>query len=221
MPSKWSNVIKEPEGTLALESWEAVDLEEERLAKERAEQEKELPHDCSQLQQEAYDSGVESGKQKGRAEVQGPADAEVSRALDIVAQVEQVRLKSAKQAESDIVELALAMARKVIHHEVSLDPDIVVTQVREIISTIIEAGVIRVLVHPDEVERLQTFRPSFAGADGNPVQLSIEGDETIQAGGCIIESSQYFINASIEKQLEAIWQEMLVSDAEIDPPSTS
>ena len=203
---------------MAIESWEALDLEEERLAKERAEQEKEPPHDCSQLQQEAYESGVASGKQQGRAEVQGPAEVELARALNMVAQVEQVRLASAKQAESDILELALAMARKVIHREVSLDPDIVVMQVRQIIATIIETGVIRVLVHPSEVAHLQTFRPSFAGADGNPVQLSIDGDETIQPGGCIIESSQYFINATIEKQLEAIWQEMLVSDAEIDPP---
>ncbi len=221
MPSKWSKIIKELEGGVAIESWEALDLEEERLAKERAEQEQEPPHDCSLLQQEAYDSGVELGKQQGRAEVQGPAEAEIARALNIVAQVEQVRLESAKQAESDIVELALAMARKVIHREASLDPDIVVTQVREIIATIIEAGVIRVLVHPGEVEYLQTFRPSFAGADGNPVQLSINGDETIQPGGCIIESSQYFINAAIETQLEALWQEMLMSDAEIDPPPAS
>ncbi len=221
MANRWSKVIKEPEGVLTIETWEALDLEEERLAKERAEQEKEPPHDCSQLQQEAHASGVETGRIQGRAEVQGPADAEIQRALGIVAQVEQLRVESAKQAESDIVELALSMARKVIHREASLDPDIVVAQVREIISSIAEKGLIRVLVHPGAVEYLQTFRPSYVGADGTPVQLSIEPDETIQPGGCIIESSQYFINATIEKQLEAIWQEMMTSDAEIDTPATS
>lgn len=217
MANRWSRIIKEPEGVLAIESWEALDLEEERLAQERAEQEKEPPHDCSQLQQDAH----AAGRTQGRAEVQGPADAEIQRALGMVAQVEQLRIQSAKQSESDIVELALAMARKVIHREASLDPDIVVAQVREIISSIAEKGLIRVLVHPGDVEYLLTFRQSFVGADGTPVQLSIEPDKTIQPGGCIIESSQYFINATIEKQLEAIWQEMIASDAEIDPPSTS
>ncbi|MFB3146987.1 MAG: FliH/SctL family protein [Nitrospirales bacterium] len=217
MANRWSRIIKEPEGVLAIESWEALDLEEERLAQERAEQEKEPPHDCSQLQQDAH----AAGRTQGRAEVQGPADAEIQRALGMVAQVEQLRIQSAKQSESDIVELALAMARKVIHREASLDPDIVVAQVREIISSIAETGLIRVLVHPGDVEYLLTFRQSFVGADGTPVQLSVEPDETIPPGGCIIESSQYFINATIEKQLEAIWQEMIASDAEIDPPSTS
>ncbi len=217
MANRWSRIIKEPEGVLAIESWEALDLEEERLAQERAEQEKEPPHDCSQLQQDAR----AAGRIQGRAEVQGSADAEIQRALGMVAQVEQLRIQSAKQSESDIVELALAMARKVIHREASLDPDIVVVQVREIISSIVEKGLIRVLVHPGDVEYLLTFRQSFVGADGTPVQLSIEPDETIQPGGCIIESSQYFINATIEKQLEAIWQEMIASDVEIDPPSTS
>ena len=197
MANRWSRIIKEPEGVLAIESWEALDLEEERLAQERAEQEKELPHDCSQLQQDAHASGVEAGRIQGRAEVQGSADAEIQRALGMVAQVEQLRIQSAKQSESDIVELALAMARKVIHREASLDPDIVVVQVREIISSIVEKGLIRVLVHPGDVEYLLTFRQSFVGADGTPVQLSIEPDETIQPGGCIIESSQYFINATI------------------------
>jgi len=191
------------------------------LAKERAEKEKAPPHDCSQLQRDAYRSGVEAGRKQGREEVQGPAQVEIQRALQIVAQVEQLRLDSVRQAESDIVELALAMARKVIHREVTLDPDIVVAQVREIISSIAEKGLIRVLVHPDEVEHLQSVRPSFAGADGKAIRMSIEPDEAIQAGGCIIESSQYFINATFEKQLEAIWQEMLVSDAEIELPSTS
>ena len=217
MANRWSRIIKEPEGVLAIENWEALDLEEERLAQERAEQEKEPPHDCSQLQQDAH----AAGRIQGRAEGQGPADAEIQRALGMVAQVEQLRIQSAKQSESDIVELALAMARKVIHREASLDPDIVVVQVREIISSIVEKGLIRVLVHPGDVEYLLTFRQSFVGADGTPVQLSIEPDETIHPGGCIIESSQYFINATIEKQLEAIWQEMITSDAEIDPPATS
>jgi flagellar assembly protein FliH len=221
MPSRWSRVIKEVQGPLAIECWEALDLDEERLAKERAEQEQEPPHDCSQLQQEAYESGVEAGRVKGRAEVQGPAEAEMKRALDMVGQIDQLRVGLAQQAESDIVELALAMARKVIHREASLDPEIVVTQVREIISSIAEKGLIRVLVHPSEVEHLQSFRDSLSGADGKPVQLSIDSDETIQVGGCIVESSQYFINATTEKQLEAIWQEMLVSDAEIDSSSTT
>lgn len=222
MANKWSKVIKdEPQGSLAIESWEALDLDEERLAKERAEQEQIPQHDCSQLQREAYESGVEAGQIQGRAEVQGPAEAEVQRAVNLVSQVEQLRMDSARQAESDIVELALAMARKVIHREAALDPDIVVSQVREIISSIAEQGLIRVLVHPNEVEHLQTFRTTFTGADGKPVQLSIESDDTIESGGCMIESSQYFINATIEQQLEALWQEMIAADVEIDPPPTS
>ena len=113
------------------------------------------------------------------------------------------------------------MARKVIHREAALDPDILVIQVRDIISRIAEQGLIRVLVHPNEMEHLQTFRPTFTGADGEPVQLSIEPDETINPGGCMIESNQYFINATIEQQLEALWQEMIAADVESNSPSTS
>ncbi len=221
MPNKWSRVIKEPSGSQAIEPWEMVDLEAERLAREEANKEKEPPHDCSLLQQEAFEAGVQVGIQQGRDEAKGPAEAEMKRAMDLVTQVEQLRLDAARQAESDIVELAMAVARKVVHREAAIDPDIVVTQVHRIITCMAEKGLICVRVNPKEVDHLQSFDSSFTGADGKRVRLRIEGDENIQLGGCVVDSSQYFIDATLEKQLEEIWLEMMMSHARAEPPPAS
>ena len=216
MPSKWCKVIKEQSDGFSIENWKAVDLEEERLAQEQAEKEKAPPHDCTQLQQEAFEAGVQAGLAQGREEARKPAEREVQRALSLVAQTEQIRLGSAHQAEFNVVELALAMAKKIIHREVSLDTGIILEQVRQLIQSVEEKGLITVRAHPSEIERLQSFRAFVVGADGEPARLNIEGDETIQAGGCIVESSQYFIDATVETQLEKIWQEMIKPDAEPD-----
>ena len=215
MPSKWSKVIKDSSNGLAIENWEAVDLEAERLAREQAEKDKEPPHDCSQLQQEAFEAGMQAGLEEGRK----PAELEMQRALSLVAQIEQIRLESARQSEFNIVELALAIAKKIIHRETSLDAGIVMEQVRQLVQTIAEKGLLTVRVHPTEIAHLQSFRAFVVGADGQPVRLSFEGDDSIHPGGCIVESSQYFIDATVETQLEKIWQEMVKPDAEPEPES--
>ena len=210
MPSKWCKVIKDSGNGLAIENWEAVDLKAERLAREQAEKDKEPPHDCSQLQKEAFESGVVQGREEAR----NPAEIEVQKALSLVAQTEQLRLESAKQAEFNTVELAMAIAKKVIHRETSLDPGIVVEQVRRLVQSIAEKGLITVRTHPSEMAHLQSFRAFVVGSDGQPARVSFEGDDSIQPGGCIVESSQYFIDAMVETQLDKIWQEMIKSDAE-------
>ena len=221
MPSKWSKVIKDTQSGLAIENWEAVDLEAERRAREQAEQEKEPPHDCSLLQQEAFEAGMQAGLEKGREEVRKPAEIELQRALSLVAQTERLRLDAAIQSEFNVVELALAIAKKIIHREATVDSGIVVEQVRQVIQAIAEKGLITVRVHPSEMAQLQSFRSFILGADGQPAQLGIEADDSLQLGSCVVESSQYFIDASIETQLDTIWQEMIKPDVEPDaaPPT--
>ena len=221
MPSKWFKVIKDSSNGLAIENWEAVDLEAERLAREQAEKDKDPPHDCSQLQQEAFEAGMQAGLVQGREEVRKPAEVEIQQALSLVAQTEQLRLESARQAEFNIVELALAIAKKIIHRETALDSGIVVEQVRQLVQTIAEKGLITIRVHPSEITHLQTLRAFVVGADGQPARLSFEGDESIQPGGCIVESGRYFIDATVDTQLKKIWQEMTKPDVGSDtaPPS--
>ena len=221
MPSKWSKVIKDSSHALAIQNWEAVDLEAERLAREQADKEKEPPHDCSKLQQEAFEEGMQVGLEKGRDEVRKPAEIEMQRALSLVAQTEQLRLDSALQAEFNVVELALAIAKKIIHREIALDQGIVVEQVRHLIQAIAENGLITVRANPSELAQLQSYRAFVLGSDGQPARLSFVGDESIHPGGCIVESSQYFIDATIDTKLQKIWQEMIKPDVEPDiaPPS--
>lgn len=227
MGSKWSRVLKEDTVTVPIHMYDMVDLEAERLAKEAAEKTAEPIHDCSQLQQEAFESGKQKGMDQGRREVLSPAEALTRQALDVTSQVERVRVEEVRQAESDIVELALAIAHKVILHEATIDKDMVLNQVRQIVGQIDEKGLVRLRVHPDDRERLEQVRTTITGSDGKPVRLQIEEDPDLQIGGVVLESNQYFIDASIATQLDEMWRELMEPDdqtesletRELDPSS--
>ncbi|RMH05417.1 MAG: hypothetical protein D6704_09590 [Nitrospirae bacterium] len=224
MRSRWSNILKNPKNKVSIEAWEALDLEEERRAKEReeqerAEREKEPPHDCSALQREAFEAGVQAGLEKGREEMRLSAEQEMRRALELVAQVERLRLETLRQAELDILQLAMAIARKVIHREASIDPEVVSMQVRRVIARLEEKGLITVRVHPQEISGLEAVRQSLTGSDGKLVRVRIEADEAIHPGGCVVESPQYFVDATLTKQLDELWRELLPSHAGTPPAS--
>ena len=216
MGSKWSKVLKEDTFDAPLQLYDMVDLEAERLAKAAAEP----IHDCSELQQEAFESGKKLGLEQGRKEVLSQAEAHIRQALEVSTQVERVRLEEVRQAESDIVELALAMAHKVILREASIEKDVVLDQVRQIVGQIDEKGLVRLRVHPDDRERLERVRTTITGSDGKPVRLQLEEDPTVQVGGVVLESNQYFIDASIATQLNEMWQELMESDGQAESPAT-
>lgn len=221
MGSKWSRVLKEEASSVPVQLYDMVDLEAERLAKEAAEKAVEPIHDCSQLQHEAFESGKQIGLEQGRQEVLPQAEAHTRQALDVTSQVERVRLEEVRQAESDIAELAFAIAQKVILREATIEKDVILNQVRQIVGKIDERGLVRLRVHPDDRERLERVRTTITGSDGKPVRLQIEEDSALQVGGVVLESNQYFIDASIATQLDEMWRELMEPDGKTESPSTT
>ena len=96
----------------------------------------------------------------------------------------------------------------------------VLDQVRQIVGQIDEKGLVRLRVHPDDRERLERVRTTLTGSDGKPVRLQLEADPAVQAGGVVLESNQYFIDASIATQLKEMWQELMESDGQTESPAT-
>ena len=144
--------------------------------------------------------------------------------MELVGQVGVARLQALEQAEQDIIELAMAVARKIIHREIAGQPGIVVEQVRRTIEYLSTTGLVRVLVHPDEVESLESGQTTLKNREGQAVPIVIEADPTIQAGGCRIESDTHVLDATIEAQLDMIREELTKDQEEHgfdNPPGSS
>jgi len=182
------------------------------------------PHDCSVLQQEAYETGHQTGIQEGETRGRAETEMEMQRAMELVGQVGVARLQALQQAEQDIIELAMAVARKIIHREVAGQPGIVGEQVRRTIEYLSTTGLVRVLVHPDEVESLESVQTTLKNREGQAVPIVIEADPTIQAGGCRVESDTHVLDATIDAQLGLIREELTSEQEEHgldNPPGSS
>ena len=215
MRSKWSKIIRQEEDDLAIESFEMLELipfaqvqEQQESSSEEENTEAEPPHDCSLLQEQAYQAGREAGIEEGKALLQAEHEIEMKRAFELLAQVGVARLEAVRQAEIDTVELALAVAKKIIHREARVDKDVVVNQLHHALTLTSTKSLVRIKAHPDDVDRLETVQSQMCNREGQPLPIVIEGDALIAQGGCVVAADTMFLDVTIDRQLDVIGQEL-------------
>ncbi|MGE5381113.1 MAG: FliH/SctL family protein [Methylocystaceae bacterium] len=103
-----------------------------------------------------------------------------------------------QSAEPEIVNLALAVAAKVMAREIKIDPTIILDIVREALKLAGEANNVRVMVNPDDADTVKYFVPQLIEPDQNLGDITIEGDRRIDQGGCLVETERGIVDARIQ-----------------------
>jgi flagellar assembly protein FliH len=147
---------------------------------------------------------LETGRREGEAAARQQFDAEVRDAVAQFAQaavdVARSRAASIRRAESDIVQLAIEIARRILHRELSVDRSAVSALIRAALEKLVSQEVHRVRVHPEH-EALVRECLKEAGRDGG---VEVIGDPTQPRGGAVFESARGSLDASVETQFREI-----------------
>jgi flagellar assembly protein FliH len=167
---------------------------------------------AGERQERAYQKGLVEGKGQGLIEGEKKGFELATRKIEpLITSIQQaliklsdIRAETYQQIETEVVELALAIARKVICREVSTDKETVVCVAREALAKVDDPGNIKIKMNPADLQFINEtkYRLSDLIADVNNVTL--EAEENIQSGGCVIETDLGEIDARIEKQLQAV-----------------
>lgn len=145
---------------------------------------------------QAYERGYADGEAAARAAIE-PVLARLAQSLEQLATMGH-RLR--RQAEADLVHLALAIARRVLRRELNADPDAVAGIVRAALDRLQGQEVLRVRVDPALEEAL---RRALRQA-GVPASLTVIADRSCQPGDVILETAHGDLDASVETQLQEI-----------------
>jgi flagellar assembly protein FliH len=145
--------------------------------------------------QRGFSEGRNIGHEQALAEIQPVMD-RLSRSL---ADLATVRSRVRKTAESDLLKLAIAVARRVIHRELTLDPGSIEGLIRVALEKLESRELCRVRVHPDQEPVIRGLLARFSAA---PVELI--PDPTLQCGDVLFETAHGTLDGSIEAQLQEI-----------------
>ncbi len=147
----------------------------------------------------------EEGRAAGHAELQGKME-EQSRLerQSVLVAVEQFAIRRTEyfeKVESEVIQLALAIARKVLHRELHTDPLALLGLVRIALERVEDAtgSVLRVSPQKAAAWRTQLSEDQAAGK-----KIEVIEDDALEADSCILETSMGTVDLSFEVQLKEI-----------------
>ncbi len=157
---------------------------------------------------DGYARGFADGEAAGLATARRQHEALLQRLTDTLVELRQVRAQMIRQTERQMVELALAIARRVLHREVSLDADLLVAMIRVALDRLSEAGQVTIRLHPAEYEAVSHARSGPLAGE----HVSFVADPRVGRGGCRVESDYGSVEAGVDAQIQEIGRALLGDD---------
>jgi flagellar assembly protein FliH len=142
----------------------------------------------------------ETGREEGRAE----SASRIQEALATLNEAVVERKKIIRDAEQEILRLAIKVAEQIIKSEVSLHRDVCLNIVAEAIARVSDREQIIVRVNRDDAEFLKRYKDRLAGMLDGVKSFSILEDAGVEPGGCVIETNLGFVDAKIATKLKSI-----------------
>lgn len=159
-----------------------------------------LQQDRERIEQESYQRGFSEGKNVGQQQ----AKAELQPVLDqlgkSLATLSSLRSRIRSEAEGDLLKLAISIARRVLHRELTLEPESIEGLIRVALEKLHSRELCRIRVHPDQESAIRNALERFS----NSQKVELVADSSMQCGDVIFETAHGNLDASIESQLREI-----------------
>lgn len=105
----------------------------------------------------------------------------------------------------DILEISIDIAKKIVKKEIEQDPQLVLNTVLSVLKNISkEEAKIVIKVSPSQIESVKENIFDIVSSLGLEIRTNIISDDTIEEGGCIVQTSNGIVDATINTQLEII-----------------
>jgi len=148
----------------------------------------------------AHKQGFEEGQAAARQSVAGPLEAMQTKLARTIEEATGARLRYRREAEQDIVALALAVARRILHRELTMAPEALLGLVKAALEKMEARELHRARVSREDAAMVRKFFEQM----GVPQSVEIIPDAALARGAVIFESSRGVLDASVDTQLAEI-----------------
>lgn len=157
--------------------------------------------EAAAIREQARVAGLAEGRAEGLAAGRASLDAALGALAAALAGVEEERSAAVEALERDAVELALALAEKLVAGALAVEPERVVAVVHGALRRLAERRRVTVLVHPDDLELVREASERFAAELGGIEHCDVQAERRVARGGAIVRTEEGQVDASVETQL--------------------
>lgn len=158
------------------------------------------------LQQLEFEAQLESvrtetkakSRQQGEAALSEGIATERARVGQVCAEFAIERKRYFVAVEAEVVKLALAIAARILHREAELDPLLLTAAVRVVLDKVADNSTMSLRVPTAELER---WKGALVAENS---RVEIVGDQRLEDGECVLETSVGKVELGVSAQLEEI-----------------
>jgi len=156
--------------------------------------------EINQMKEDAYQEGLEKGDAETKVKLKELSEQLLTSIDDAVKEKRAFVEKSKKE----ILDLALAVGKKVIQKEIGQKSEVLDAILDEAIQKITDKEKVTFFVHPEDVVKVQAYRERLAEFFKGIRVFNIQGDDSLEQGGVMIETSMGYIDSRISTKLHLI-----------------
>jgi flagellar assembly protein FliH len=145
-------------------------------------------------------AAYQDGQAAARREMLAQIDAMNSRMARTIEEFSGMRQRFRHEAEEDVVALALAIARRILHRELTIAPEALLGIVKAALEKIEAREVHRIRIRPEDAPAVKQFLDKM----GLPQRVEVVADPGLERGAAILDSGRGALDASVETQLSEI-----------------
>jgi flagellar assembly protein FliH len=149
------------------------------------------------IKKSAFEEGYKMGLEK--------SEEDLAKFREEFAKFMSARQEVFEYIAPDILEISVNVAKKIIKKELSADPQIIIDTIIDVLKSVSKnEPKVTIRVKPQAVQFLKDTIPNMTYQYGIESKISIIADPAIEEGGCIFQTNNGIVDASIDTQLEII-----------------
>lgn len=153
-----------------------------------------------EIREEAFKEGIQAGLAQADNNLNEPLQA-LANALE---DISGLRATLLKENAGDMLKLIMAIAEQVIHCEVSIKEDVILATLDGALDAAIESDEYHIKINPDDFTVVTEKKPELVASITGLKNITLETDQKIIRGGCLIESDLGQVDATIDGRLDEI-----------------
>jgi flagellar assembly protein FliH len=159
------------------------------------------------IEREAFTKGYAQGERAGSEAAATRAEAVLRRLAQTLEELGSLRDQMIHKTERQVVQLALAIAARILHREVEVDRELLVAMARVALDRLGDRSSATIRLNPDD------FDAGGVGRIMGHSSVQIVADPSVKRGACVVESDFGQIDVGVESQLTEITAALLGDDS--------
>ena len=160
--------------------------------------------EADKIKKDAFNKGYQDGLAQAVSEGKTYVSDAVGSFTNLLNELTSYKHSQMKEAEKQLLKLAVEIAHKVILRKIEEDDEIILDVTKQALNNLIDREKFTIRLNPKDVEIMKREKVRLMQEVDGIKKMTLIEDESIVRGGCYIETDSSEVDARIDKQLEII-----------------